>query len=208
VPKHAGGALLGILDLDRSSRLPLFRQLDNQIRQAILFGRLPLGTRLPSSRVLARDLGVSRLTVVNAFQQLTAEGFLEARRGAGSFVASGLPERASPLIPAGPGDEARTVRRHGSRLSRRGKRLSACADRPTPGTSPFSPNQPAYEEFPFTKWSRLWSRCWRRPARDMLNYGDPLGYEPLRREIALYLADARGVRCEPSQVIIVSGAQP
>ncbi|MEE8301658.1 MAG: PLP-dependent aminotransferase family protein, partial [Candidatus Tectomicrobia bacterium] len=75
------------------------------------------------------------------------------------------------------------------------------------GTSPFAPNQPAYEEFPFTKWSRLWSRCWRRPAMDMLNYGDPLGYEPLRREIALYLADARGVCCEPTQVIIVSGAQ-
>jgi GntR family transcriptional regulator/MocR family aminotransferase len=206
VPKHAGGALLGILDLDRSSRLPLFRQLDNQIRQAILSGRLPLGTRLPSSRALARDVGVSRLTVVNAFQQLVAEGFLEARRGAGSFVASDLPE-SLPLIPADPSGGAHTLGRHGSRLSRRGKGLAACADIPTPGTSPFTPNQPAYDEFPFTKWSRLWSRCWRRPAMDMLNYGDPLGYEPLRREIALYLADARGVRCEPSQVIIVSGAQ-
>ena len=206
MPKHAGGALLGILDLDRSSRLPLFRQLDSQIRQAILSGRLPLGTRLPSSRVLARDVGVSRLTVVNAFQQLIAEGFLEAKRGAGSFVASGLPG-SLPLIPADPGDGAQAVARHGPRLSRRGKSLAAGADRPTPGTSPFSPNQPAYEEFPFSKWSRLWSRCWRRPAMDMLNYGDPLGYEPLRREVALYLADARGVRCDASQVIIVSGAQ-
>ncbi|TDJ20977.1 MAG: PLP-dependent aminotransferase family protein [Gammaproteobacteria bacterium] len=206
MPKHAGGALLGILDLNRAARLPLFRQLDNQIRQAILSGRLPLGTRLPSSRVLARDVGVSRLTVVNAFQQLIAEGFLEARRGAGSFVASGLPE-SLPLIPADPGDGAQTPGRHGPRLSRRGKSLAAGADRPTPGTSPFAPNQPAYEEFPFSKWSRLWSRCWRQPAMDMLNYGDPLGYGPLRREIALYLADARGVRCEASQVIIVSGAQ-
>ncbi len=206
MPKHAGGALLGILELDRCARLPLFRQLDNQIRQAILSGRLPLGTRLPSSRVLARDVGVSRLTVVNAFQQLIAEGFLEARRGAGSFVASGLPE-SLPLIPTDPGDGTQTVGRHGPRLSRRGKSLAAGADSPTPGTSPFAPNQPAYDEFPFSKWSRLWSRCWRQPAMDMLNYGDPLGYQPLRREIALYLADARGVRCEASQVIIVSGAQ-
>ena len=206
MPKHAGGALLGILDLDRSSRLPLFRQLDNQIRQAILSSRLPLGTRLPSSRALARDLGVSRLTVVNAFQQLIAEGFLEAKRGAGSFVASGLPGSV-PLIPADPGAGLQTVERQASRLSHRGKGLADCADRSTPGSSPFSPNQPAYEEFPFAKWSRLWSRCWRRPAMDLLNYGDPLGYQPLRREIALYLADARGVRCEASQVIIVSGAQ-
>jgi GntR family transcriptional regulator/MocR family aminotransferase len=151
-------------------------------------------------------VGVSRLTVVNAFQQLIAEGFLEAKRGAGSFVASGLPG-SLPLIPADPGDGAQAVGRRGPRLSRRGESLAAGADRPTPGTSPFSPNQPAYEEFPFSKWSRLWSRCWRRPGMDMLNYGDPLGYEPLRREVALYLADARGVRCDASQVIIVSGAQ-
>ena len=112
------------------------------------------------------------------FSSRSRKAFWKLRRGAGSFVASALPE-SLPLTPADPADGAQTMGQHGSRLSRRGEGLAACANRPTPGTSPVSPNQPAYEEFPFSKWSRLWSRCWRRPAMDMLNYGDPLGYDPL-----------------------------
>ena len=83
-----GSALLSLLRLDASDRMPLYRQLENAIRQQILNGGILSGTRLPATRQLARDLGISRLTVKNAYEQLGSEGFLHSRRGAGTFVAN------------------------------------------------------------------------------------------------------------------------
>lgn len=206
MPKHPSGALLSVLDLDRGSRVSLFRQLDDHLRRTILCGQLKPGMRLPSSRVLAKDLGVSRPTVINAFEQLVAEGFLEARTGSGTFIAAKLPEDL-PFTPTPSNDSVEAERRQNPRLSDRGMRLAAAKSFIIPPkTHAFAANQPAYDEFPFAKWSRLWSRHWRRPSGGVLNYGSPLGYMPLRREIASYVSDARGVRCEPEQVIIVSSS--
>ena len=84
--KTPGGMLLTGIELDRASPVPLYRQLYLQVRKQILSGRLPGGTRLPSTRTLCKELGLSRITLLNAFDQLTAEGFLASRTGAGSYV--------------------------------------------------------------------------------------------------------------------------
>jgi GntR family transcriptional regulator/MocR family aminotransferase len=201
-----GVALFSFVNLDRNSHVPLFLQLDSQIRQAILSGRLASGLRLPSSRVLAKELGISRTSVVMAFEQLIAEDFLEGRVGAGTFIGANITEQIlEPLPPdrIGAGREKPEVI-----LSRRGA-LVAKSPSNIPPLVPtaFLPNQPAYDQFPFNIWARLASRRVRQPEIEMLNYGPPHGYPPLRRAIAAYLRDARGIKCDADQIVVVAGAQ-
>ena len=194
--------------LDAGSSVPLYRQLYDGIRRAILAGRLKAGTRLPSTRELAGELGVSRNTVMNAFEQLLAEGYVEGHTGSGTFVSRTLPDellnaRASERRAA----RTRPLRRA---LSKRGASLAAThinISRFEGRARPFRPGTPALDAFPFELWSRLTARHWRRPRRDLLNYGDPAGHAPLRAAIAGYLGAARAVVCEPEQVIVVAGAQ-
>jgi len=201
-------ALFHSLTLDRRREASLYCQLSEEVRQAVLAGRLRPGTRLPATRRLAEELGISRNTVLGAFAQLLAEGYLEARLGSGTFVPDALPEY---LLPA-------TVRSHGGPgkprtppgLSARGwtlahTRVSAQAsDRPP---VPFRPGIPALDLFPHALWNRLRSRVARRLPPGLYTYGHTAGYPPLRRAIADYLQAARGVQCAWEQVIVVSGAQ-
>lgn len=192
--------------LDPGHRDPLHRQLYNAIRTAIVSGRLPAGSRLPSTRALATETGVSRVTVSAAFDQLRAEGYVEARTGSGTFVREGLPDdalhtRRSPLrrAPAPPstGPHAAVV-------------PAARPAGPT-GTSAFRIGLPALELFPVGLWARIAARRWRgvagEEAERLLGYGYPMGYDPLRKAIAEYVTLSRGVRCEARQVIVTSGAQ-
>ena len=194
--------------LDPGSGVPFYRQLYEGVRAGILSGRLPPRTRLPSTRAVAAELGVSRTTVVAAFGQLLAEGYLEGRTGSGTFVAPLLPEDLLGVRrTAGDG---RRATRSGRVLSRRGERISStptsvARDRGAPRA--FRPGIPALEEFPSGVWRKLASRAWRRPQPGLLGYGDPAGYLPLRRVISEHLGPARAVRCEPGQIIIVSGSQ-
>ena len=198
---------IGTLGLERTSSVPLYRQLYDGLREAILSGRLRPGVRLPSTRVLAQDLGASRNTALAAFGQLLAEGYLEGRVGAGTTVARTLPEtflRARPEA-AGTGRPGRRPR-----LSRRGALLLGTRAGLAGGTMlarPFRPGLPGLDAFPFDLWTRLVARRWRRVPRQLLDYGDPAGHAPLREAIAAYLGEARAVRCEASQVIVVTGAQ-
>ena len=198
--------------LDRSSGVPLHRQLYDGLREGILSGRFPAGARLPSTRGLAVELEVSRNTVTSAFSQLLAEGYFEGRVGSGTYVAGALPDemftarrgvRDAGLLgepaPAG-----------GRRLSRRGELLAATRtvtvrDKGLPCA--FRPCVPALEEFPSREWRQISARRWRRPPGGLLGYGDPAGYRPLREAIAGYLGAARAVRCSPEQVVVVSGSQ-
>jgi GntR family transcriptional regulator/MocR family aminotransferase len=194
--------------LDRGSSIPLHRQLYEGLRAAILGGRLRAGTRLPSTRALALELHVSRNTVMGAFLQLLAEGYLEARVGSGTYVADSLPE--SMLRATARVDRGEESAGDGRALSRRGEeiasaRASTSRDRGVPRA--FRTGVPALEEFPSRVWGRLAGRIWRNPPRGLLGYGDPAGYRPLREEIAAYLEAARAVRCEWEQVIVVSGSQ-
>jgi GntR family transcriptional regulator/MocR family aminotransferase len=205
--KRYAAALLGTLALDRTSGEPLYRQLYFAIREAILEGRLRPGTRLPSTRSLAADLDVSRNTVVIAFDQLLAEGYVEGRTGAGTYVSATLPEE---LLTARPG---RVVPRDGARhahnrLSERGRFLAGIRTMSFSEPAPFSPALPELARFPFDDWARLLAKHWRYPKHEFLVGGDAAGYAPLRAAIAAYLGAARAVTCDADQVMIVSGAQP
>jgi GntR family transcriptional regulator / MocR family aminotransferase len=207
VAKRRAVVTIGMLGLDRGVGVPLHRQLYEGLREAILSGRLRPGARLPSTRTLADDLGASRNTVLAAFGQLLAEGYVEGRVGAGTTVASTLPET---LLRAHP--ETRGTERPGRRprLSRRGALIvgtRAAVVRGAPAARPFRPGLPGLELFPFDLWTRLLARRWRRVPRQLLDYGDPAGYAPLREAIAAYLREARAVRCDAGQVIVVTGAQ-
>jgi GntR family transcriptional regulator/MocR family aminotransferase len=205
--KRRAAVTIGALGLDRGSGVPLHRQLYEGLREAILSGRLRPGARLPSTRVLAGDIGASRNTVLAAFGQLVAEGYLEGRVGAGTTVAGTLPETLLRARPEAPGTE-RLGRR--PRLPRRGALLVGTREALARGAAaarPFRPGLPGLEAFPFDLWTRLVARRWRRVPRQLLDYGDPAGYAPLREAIAAYLGEARAVRCEAAQVIVVTGAQ-
>ena len=194
------------LTVEKDAPLPLYRQIYEGLRNAILDGRLHPGARLPASRVLARDLTISRTTVALAYEQLLAEGYLQARRGAGTFVTADLPDsgptRAAetpahpppPLPPLSERARNLTVFSTGNGTERIAGRLLA------PGT-------PAVDAFPFALWARIMARLWRHPPAEWTLQRDGFGYLPLREAIAEYLGAARSVRARAEQIMIVSGSQ-
>jgi GntR family transcriptional regulator/MocR family aminotransferase len=196
------------LALDRAAAAPLQQQLYDQVREIILAGGLAPGTRLPSSRALAGELGCSRNTVVSAFDQLLSEGYLEGHAGSGTFVSRVLPEDLLGLPPAEPrAARAATPPPDPPRLSARGRALVGLRRRQHGQERAFMPGVPETAEFPFDVWARLHSRLWRHPAATLLRLGAPAGLEALRRAIARYLATFRGLACDWRQVIVTSGAQ-
>jgi GntR family transcriptional regulator/MocR family aminotransferase len=203
--KLVAGTMLSI-PLDSSSHVPLFQQLYNQIRDGILGGRIPPGRRLPSSRTLADDLAVSRTTILSAFDQLVAEGYLEGRVGSGMRVVSTLPDTTMVAMP-------RTLSpkqspRDDKRLSRRStQRWPATLPHETVRARPLWPGNPDLTAFPREIWSRLIAKHWRNVPHSLLGYGDPMGYRPLRSAIADYVTRTRGVRCDASHVLVVKGSQ-
>lgn len=188
---------------------PLHRQLYHGLRRAILSGRLPAGAKLPSSRALADELGLSRNTVMSALEQLASEGYVEGRTGSGTYVATLLPEESPSGAPpprAGAAADRPTVSQPAT--SARGRALSAAAARVgrTPALPPpFAVGIPELETFPFDLWARLLARSWRHPSARLALGGDPAGHPPLRAAIADYLRRVRGVACTAEQVIVVSG---
>jgi GntR family transcriptional regulator / MocR family aminotransferase len=200
------------VNLDRRSRIPLQRQIYDQLRSAILSGTFSPGARVPSTRDLATDLGVSRNTVAGAFDQLLAEGYLEGKVGSGTFVAAALPEdllRVKPAAPLSLAPSRTPVQ--AVHASRRGQELAAIPLSPSSLAAvdprPFRPGIPALDQFPRTLWARMAARLARHAPSSMLAYGDPAGYQPLRQAIAEYLRGSRAVRCAASQVIITDGTQ-
>lgn len=194
-----------LVHIDPGGPEGLQRQIYRSIRGAILEGRLRPGARVPSSRALARDLGVSRTTTVLALEQLAAEGYLHARPASGLFVADlALEGPARPVDVAGP-----AAARHPP-LSRRGLELAAIT---APGgripgaPRPFRIGVPALDLFPARPWSQLLTRRVRALARQQLDYGDARGLPALRRAIADHVSTTRGTRCTADQVLVVAGAQ-
>ena len=197
---------------DQNSAVPLYRQIYEAIGHAILCGEVNCGTRLPATRQLAKQLGVARMTVVNAYEQLLAEGYLEGKIGAGTYVAATLPEEMLQIVRDSSLQRKALPPVRSLNLSRRGKWLAATtvtALRVQPeGTNyAFQNGVPALDEFPFGVWARLASRRLRHPPRELLSYGDPAGYRPLRETIAAHLRSTRAVQCDADQVIIVAGTQ-
>ena len=204
--KYASFLALSGIVLDQAQPQPLYRQLYESVRQLVLSGQLIGGTRLPPTRALSEELKVSRNTVVNAFEQLIAEGYLEGRTGAGTYVSDVLPESILQVVSIE--TQQANERETGTAvLSRRSQHLTAYALRKWMPTRLFRPGMPETDLFPFNIWRKLMSQHWQQPEAVALGYGPTGGYMPLRQAIARYLRTARGVRCQAEQVIIVSGCQ-
>jgi len=199
-----------IVALDGTSAVPMYEQIYTAVRDQIVRGALRPGARLASTRTLASELAVSRFTVVSALERLLAEGYLTTRPGAGSYVAGVLPEDVMrPALRARGTGEA-PAHAAAPSISGRGAALSAVVitgPRAEMGPRPFHPRRPALDVFPIRLWARLAARHWRAARPGDLDYGDPAGFMPLRRAIAEHIAVSRGVRCDPLQVIVTSGAQ-
>ena len=190
--------------IERGAGTPVNRQLYQVIREAILAHLLPAGLQMPSSRDLARELKMSRNTVTYAYEQLVAEGFLETRTGAGTFVADTAPH----AIPEAVVKEAAHTDAAGSlglSLSRRGEQLVEHAGAYRLQWGAFMPGVPDVTLFPAKTWSRLQNKYWRRARPDLLTYGQGAGYPPLREAIAEYLRVVRSVNCTADQVIVTTG---
>ena len=185
-----------------------WRWLYGQLRAAILDHRLRPGARVPSSRNLAKQHGVSRGTVVAAVDHLRSEGYLETRVGAGAFVATTMPDEAIAVttrkVGGAPKHKARATLSKRGLLS--GQDVLALPASHSLGKA-FRAWEPAIDLFPTNLWSRIAGRVLRRAPRSLYGQGDAKGYLPLRKAIAEYVGGARGVHCDAEQIIVTSGAQ-
>ncbi|MGH8138172.1 MAG: PLP-dependent aminotransferase family protein [Steroidobacteraceae bacterium] len=207
--RRTSSSFLPPVPLDSGSATPMYRQLSDWFRRAILDHRLKPGQRLPSTRQLAKELAVSRIPVLAAYEQLLAEGYLETFIGAGTCVARSIPQETSKSAtlkpdrllprPAGPGAARRLSRRAAAIRTQDRSWLS--------NLGAFRVGLPALDHFPAGVWSKLVNRHARKPPMDLLYYGDTMGYLPLREVIAAYLGVFRAVRCEASQVLVTTGSQ-
>lgn len=211
------------IELDR--RQGLSRQLYQALRLRVLDGRLASGTRLPASRDLAAALAISRNSVVRAYDQLYAEGFIEGRVGDGTYVAQ-LPQSALPTkklstkvstgfstglptalstnwldLPVVPSSK---VIHSGAAQRLENNHLALPPSGPPKA---FRVGVPAFDLFPFEVWAKLNAAFWRKPDLQQLCYGDPAGDQRLRGLIAAYLRSSRGMQCTAEQIVITSGAQ-
>jgi GntR family transcriptional regulator/MocR family aminotransferase len=207
VVKRAGGALLLAIEIDHRSPRPVSTQLYVSLRELMLSGALAAGDRLPATRTLARELRLSRTTVIDAFDRLIAEGLIESRVGAGTFVSEALKsDRPQQPVAAGP-----------ARFGLQKPRLSRAMDWAFERFSrrqrlPHAPRAfitalPAFDAFPMAQWARVAAKYWRGDRADILGYGEPYGHAALRKAIAGHLRANRGIGCDAEQIFIVGGAQ-
>ena len=198
---HFVAGIVPLIPIDRDLAAPLHRQVYSGFRDAILRGGLAPGQQVPSSRALASALGISRFPVLDAYSQLNAEGYFESRVGAGAYIAASLKNHRKQATRAEAPAGARTVSRRVSLFPRYER---------SPwrhGWGAFAVHQPAIDQFPFEAWSKLVARNSRSPRFHAFHHIDPLGLRPFREAICTYLSTSRAVRCEPDQIMIVSGSQ-
>jgi GntR family transcriptional regulator / MocR family aminotransferase len=187
----------------------LYLRVYESLRRDILEGRLSPGAKLPSTRSLAKDAGVSRTTVLMAYDQLVAEGYIVGRAGSGTFVAPEIPDRR-PGESRADGSPPTTALAT-PRLSAYGRRITGAAvvppQRRAGARYDFRYGLAPVEEFPHETWRRILARRARVASVRSLQYGPPEGYGPLREAVASYLRRARGVVCGPEHVVVVNGSQ-
>src|SRR6185295_15616185 len=206
--KHARSVFsVDVTGLETGQDQPAYMRICDRLRAAIVSGALAPNARLPSSRTLAKDLGVARNTVDWALGQLVADGYIVRRRGAGTYVVPQLPERdAPPLTP--PRSAKSQPRGAPLRLSERAEALRSYPGSSQPETTaPFKPSLPPGDLFPRKVWNRLMSREASRPGNDYWAYGASNGLPALREAIAAHASAMRATRCSPDQVIVVTSTQ-
>src|SRR5215468_9826561 len=201
-----------MIHLDRTATEPLHEQLYRQIRDELKSGRFSdSSSRLPSSRALATDRGISRSTVRLALSKLHAEGYLRSKPGSGTFVANLLPET---FLTADQPESYQPIQRS-IRISDRvraipdariGNQFDLGATGAGAGVS-LVPSIPAVDEFPMAVWERLRAQVLAKKGVNLLRYASNRGDADLRKAIAAYLCDFRATRCHPDQIVIVAGMQ-
>jgi GntR family transcriptional regulator/MocR family aminotransferase len=203
---RVSSAITPIITVDRKARKPLHRQIYDAYCAAIVGGMLQPGQRVPSTRGLALELGISRIPVLTAYAQLLAEGYFQSRVGTGTLVSRALPDQPlSPEPRTGPGP---TTRRTPGTLATHRKLPHSIENAPwRRGWGAFGVGQVAFDQFPFSVWNSLVARHCRSTDTKYLDYGNPMGLKRLRAAIAAYLRTSRGVRCDADQIMIVSGSQ-
>src|SRR5580700_370388 len=207
--KRLTASFLPPFALEPKTKTPMYRQLYDWFRHAITSNQLRPGQRVPSTRNLATELKVSRIPVLGAYEQLLAEGYLETFVGAGTCVARSIPDEAARPTISKTGNTS--PQQDGSKASRRvSRRLGLMGLQEQLWLNDlvaFRVSLPALDHFPSTVWSKLVIRHSRKPAREVLAYGDAMGYPPFREAIAEYLGAVRAVRCDPSQILVTTGSQ-
>lgn len=215
MPKRATPIKQPEISLDQHAPAPLYRQLYERLRAQILARQLEPGARLPSTRLLAGELGVSRNTTTLAYELLQLEGYIEGKVGDGTRVARLQPE---PPVPVSRKADAQTPTVSSTPptagLARRGQLLVNLAD---PGDlaanqgsaekNIFRIGQPDVAHFPYETWARLVARHARQSLQAVSLYQNGQGYAPLREAIAAHIGIRRGVNCSPEQIILTAGSQ-
>lgn len=174
------------IKIDRDSDIPIYRQLHEQLVSRILSGRLKGGDRLPSTRQFAQDISVSRNTITEVYDQLLVEGFIESRTGSGTYVTEDIQIESGPFLDSG---------------------IVQVEDQPVPNNDriEFLSGIPEAQSFPRNRWFSCLRRELFYEDSNLTEYGDVRGSIELRRELCRYLANAKNIRCSPSQVFVVAG---
>jgi GntR family transcriptional regulator / MocR family aminotransferase len=193
-----------VITIDGRSAQPLRSQIIRALKNSILRGDLRPGQRVPSSRALSAELNVSRITVIDSYSQLQAEGYFETRTGVGTSVSTSLPEQLMQCERP-----PKTQKMSGLRPIAR--RISLTPPEAVPswaaGLGAFAVHQPAFDQFPFAIWSQLVTRHAKNPNAHAIHCLDPMGARRFREAICDYLRTSRAVHADPEQIMIVSGSQ-
>lgn len=183
---------------------PLFKQIYRGLRKAILDGTLSTGHKLPSTRALAEQLGVSRTAALMAYEQLLAEGFASGRAGSGTYVSKAVEAPGKVAVRRAP---QVTLSRFGTAASVAAKTIHLPSQAPRPQPYDFAFGISDIEIFPFQAWRRMLQRCARLTRVTQLDYASAAGSFPLRDAICSHLRRSRAVVCDPEQIIVVNGSQ-
>jgi GntR family transcriptional regulator / MocR family aminotransferase len=193
------------ITLDARSKTPLYRQIAVWFQRAIVDGQLRPGQRVPSTRALADELKISRIPVLGAYELLIAEGYLRPFVGAGTCVSESIPDGVFGPVRHGSPGTAEEIAEPGAK--RRTSQRAAGMPGPAQEWLERARGCVDLAHFPVREWSRLVNRYARKLSREVMGYSDAMGYWPFREAVAEYLGAFRGVRCDPSQVLVTTGSQ-
>lgn len=201
---------LDSLTLDHQATLPLRQQLYEKVRQAILKGLLRPGQRIPSTRLLAKTLGISRTTATQSYEQLLNEGYIETTVGSGTFVCTQLPHSFAESVSTKSNQLATCLFPKPSKYGEQLVAASAIQSIDSVGSSvyrSFHYGRTVFDGYSMQIWRKLLSHYCRNDLTWLDYTTDVLGYRPLREAISHYLADSRSINCAPDQILITNGAQ-
>lgn len=207
MPKHIEEIPLVAIKLNTELKIPMYKQLYEQIRLAILQKKFKGGKKLPGTRTLALSLGLSRNTVNLAYEQLMIEGYIKGETGSGTFVTKNIPEKL--FIPTSISSPQNKVQSRKAAANKMNPEVMIFSKKNflIEEVKPFRNGIPALSDFPFNIWMKITNRVLRNLTPSYLGYSDTAGFKPLRIAITDYLRTYRAINCTYEQILIVNGSQ-